>query len=217
MSPRLPQFPGAKPPDTAALNVLRKAAATCTGCDLYLHATQTVFGEGPKEAVVMMIGEQPGDSEDRAGHPFVGPAGEILNRALEEAGIDRELVYVTNAVKHFAFEERGKRRIHRTPRYSEIAACRPWLEAELAAVKPEAIVCLGATAAKAVLGNQFRITQQHGLFLPSRFAQNTLATFHPSAVLRADTPENRDALFATLVEDLKKIPQKFQAARKRAA
>lgn len=165
----------------------------------------------------MMVGEQPGDSEDRAGQPFIGPAGEILNRALDEAGIDRELVYVTNAVKHFAFEERGKRRIHRTPRYSEIAACRPWLESEIAAVRPEAIVCLGATAAKAVLGNKFRITQQHGVFLASPFAENTIATYHPSAVLRADTPESRHELFATIVSDLKRIPDRFAAARKRAA
>jgi uracil-DNA glycosylase len=191
------------PQPDASLTKLREAVQSCQGCELYKFASQAVFGEGPAHARVMLIGEQPGDQEDRAGKPFVGPAGEVLNRALVEAGLDRAEVYVTNAVKHFAFEERGKRRIHRTPRLSEVTACRPWLEAEVAQVAPEIIVCLGATAAKTIFGAQFRLTEQRGQFLESRFAQNTLATYHPSAVLRGDTQEARDNLYNSLVSDLK--------------
>jgi uracil-DNA glycosylase len=194
-------------PPNATLPKLREAVQNCEGCDLYEFATQAVFGEGPAHARMMLIGEQPGDQEDRTGKPFVGPAGEILNRALADARLDRREVYVTNAVKHFAFEERGKRRIHRTPRASEITACRPWMEAEVAQVAPEIIVCLGATAAKAIFGPDFRLTEQHGKFLPSRFSQQTLATYHPSAVLRGDTPESRDQLYKMLVDDLRVAAQ----------
>lgn len=190
-------------PPNASLKKLRAAIPDCKGCDLYKFATQPVFGEGPAKARILLIGEQPGDQEDRAGRPFVGSAGEILDRALREAGIEREEVYVTNAVKHFAFEERGKRRIHRTPRLGEVTACRPWMEAEIADVKPEIVVCLGATAAKAIFGAQFRLTEQRGKFLETRFAAKTVATYHPSAILRGDTPEARDALYKMLVADLK--------------
>jgi uracil-DNA glycosylase len=197
--------PGAAPfvPPNASLTKLRAAIPDCKGCDLYKFATQPVFGEGPAKARILLIGEQPGDQEDRAGRPFVGPAGEILDRALHEAGIERKEVYVTNAVKHFAFEERGKRRIHRTPRLSEVTACRPWMEAEIADISPEILVCLGATAAKAIFGAQFRLTEQRGKFLETHFAAKTLATYHPSAILRGDTPEARDALYKMLVADLK--------------
>jgi uracil-DNA glycosylase len=197
--------PGAAPfvPPNANLKKLRAAIPDCKGCDLYKFATQPVFGEGPAKARILLIGEQPGDQEDHAGRPFVGPAGQILDRALHEAGIEREEVYVTNAVKHFAFEERGKRRIHRTPRLSEVTACRPWMEAEIADVKPEIVVCLGATAAKAIFGAQFRLTEQRGKFLETRFAAKILATYHPSAILRGDTDEARDALYKMLVADLK--------------
>jgi uracil-DNA glycosylase len=189
-------------PPNARLGELRAAIPGCHGCELYRHATQPVFGEGPSNARVVLIGEQPGDAEDRAGRPFVGPAGEVLDRALAEAGLDRSRVYVTNAVKHFAFEERGKRRIHRTPKLSEVTACKPWLEAELARLKPAIVVCLGATAAKAVLGNQFRLTENRGKFLESRFTPRTIATYHPSAILRADTPASSDALYKLLRDDL---------------
>jgi uracil-DNA glycosylase len=185
------------------LKRLRQAIPNCKGCDLYKFATQPVFGEGPAKARIMLIGEQPGDQEDRAGRPFVGPAGKVLDRALHDAGIERKEVYVTNAVKHFAFEERGKRRIHRTPHLSEVTACRPWMEAEIADVRPEIVVCLGATAAKAIFGLQFRLTEHRGKFLETRFAAKTLATYHPSAILRGDTPEARDALYKMLVADLK--------------
>jgi probable DNA metabolism protein len=190
---------------SADLRQLREAVSQCEGCELYKHATQPVFGEGPADARIVLIGEQPGDSEDRAGRPFIGPAGEVLNRAFAEAGMDRSQTYLTNAVKHFAFEERGKRRIHRTPRLSEVTACKPWMEAELERVKPEFVICLGATAAKAVFGAQFRLTEQRGKFLRSRFGEKTLATYHPSAVLRADTPAAQDQIYRTLVEDLKAV------------
>jgi probable DNA metabolism protein len=198
------KMPGAAKfvPSTADLAVLKKSIATCEGCELYKCATQPVFGEGPKDARIVLIGEQPGDQEDRAGRPFVGPAGEVLDRALRGAGIERSTVYVTNAVKHFAFEERGKRRIHRTPRLSEVTACRPWMEAELAAIAPNIVVCLGSTAAKAVFGANFRLTEQRGKFLESRFAAKTLATYHPSAVLRGDSPEAKENLYRMLLLDL---------------
>jgi uracil-DNA glycosylase len=198
---------GAFIPSSADLRQLRDAVSGCEGCELYKHATQPVFGEGPADARIVLIGEQPGDSEDRAGRPFVGPAGEVLNRALAEAGMKRDEIYLTNAVKHFAFEERGKRRIHRTPRLSEVTACKPWMEAELQQVAPEIVVCLGATAAKAVFGAQFRLTEQRGKFTESRFAAKTLATYHPSAVLRADSQAAQDDLYRTLVEDLKTVAQ----------
>src|SRR5688500_17537457 len=168
-------------PDTTNLRKLSAAAHECTGCDLYKNATQVVFGEGPQQARVMFVGEQPGDQEDRQGAPFVGPAGALLDKALEDAGIPRGDVYVTNAVKHFSWEPRGKRRIHKKPRASEIRACRPWLEAELRAVKPVVVVCLGATAAQAVLGPQLKLMQQRGRAGPSAFAERVVATIHPSA------------------------------------
>src|ERR687893_2825739 len=170
---------------------LREAARSCKGCDLYKNATQTVFGEGPQHADVVFVGEQPGDQEDRQGLPFVGPAGALLDKALEDAGIPRSDVYVTNAVKHFKWEPRGKRRIHKKPRASEIKACRPWLQAELRAVKPVILVCLGATAAQSVLGAQFKLTQHRGTMQTSRMAGQVLATIHPSAVLRAPDSEGR--------------------------
>ncbi|MBV9886985.1 MAG: UdgX family uracil-DNA binding protein [Acidobacteria bacterium] len=208
---------GAFVPPNADLKQLREAVSGCEGCELYKHATQPVFGEGPADARIVLIGEQPGDSEDRAGRPFVGPAGEVLNRALAEAGMNRSEVYLTNAVKHFAFEERGKRRIHRTPRLSEVTTCKPWMEAELEQVAPEILVCMGATAAKAVFGAQFRLTEQRGKFLESRFAAKTLTTYHPSAVLRADSPAAQDALYRVLVEDLKSVAVEARRLAKNVA
>jgi uracil-DNA glycosylase family protein len=201
------KLPGAAQfvPANVNLERLRQAVQHCEGCELYKFATQAVFGEGPANARVMLIGEQPGDSEDREGRPFVGPAGEVLDRALRQAGMERSQVYVTNAVKHFAFEERGKRRIHRTPRLGEVTACRPWIEAELAEVAPDILVCLGATAAKAVFGAAFRLTEQRGKFFVSRFSEKTMATFHPSAVLRGDTPEAKEKLYKMLLDDLTKV------------
>src|ERR1041385_4149546 len=172
----------AQPPDTSSLNAVREAAADCTACHLHKRATQTVFGQGPKHAPMMLVGEQPGDYEDIAGKPFVGPAGKIMDRALEDAGIDRTQVYVTNAVKHFKWEPRGKRRIHKKPNAREIAACRPWLEAELRVVKPEVVVVLGASAALALLGKDFRVTKDRGRLLPATFARRVLATVHPSSL-----------------------------------
>ena len=194
-------------PAGAGLAELRAAAARCTGCDLYRHATQMVFGRGDDKARIVLVGEQPGDQEDRQGAPFVGPAGEVLDRALAEVGLDRERLYVTNAVKHFKFEERGKRRIHQTPRTSELSACRPWLEAELAAIRPEILVCLGATAARAIIGDSFRITRDHGRFAATRWAPKTIATFHPSAVLRGEDEAQQAQLYTMLVEDLRKVAQ----------
>ena len=190
-------------PDSTSVKVLHAAAHSCRGCDLYKHATQVVFGSGPRKAGVMFVGEQPGDQEDREGAPFVGPAGALLDKALADAGIPRAQVYVTNAVKHFKWEPRGKRRIHKKPRVSEVKACRPWLEAELRAVTPAIVVCLGATAAQSVLGAQFKLMQQHGIVLPSELAPRVLATIHPSAVLRAPDSEGRRAAYAMLVADLK--------------
>ncbi|TMK65350.1 MAG: UdgX family uracil-DNA binding protein [Actinobacteria bacterium] len=203
-------MPGAEPndatpflPDRHSLKALREAAAGCRGCHLWRHATQTVFGEGRKASRVMFIGEQPGDKEDRAGAPFVGPAGRELDRALEEVGIDRADVYVTNVVKHFAFEERGKRRLHRTPKRFEIEACKPWLEEELRVVDPEAVVLLGATAGKALLGPSFRVTRSRGQPIESDLAQLVTATVHPSAILRAPDDEARYAERRAFTEDLR--------------
>ena len=187
------------------LESVRSAAAECKACDLYERATQTVFGEGPPRAQIMMVGEQPGDAEDIAGHPFVGPAGRVLDKALEEAGIDRGVVYVTNVVKHFKWVPRGKRRIHAKPDAAEIAACRPWLETEIALVKPRILVCLGATAAQALLGRGFKVSRQRGEFVPSSLAPRVTATVHPSSILRAPDEEARRAEMARLVEDLKRI------------
>lgn len=186
------------------LSVLRAAVQDCRGCDLYRHATQAVGGEGKQTSRVVFIGEQPGDEEDRKGRPFVGPAGRLLDRALEEAGIERSAVYVTNAVKHFKFEERGKRRIHKKPSISEWRACRPWLEAEIATIRPEIIVCLGATAAQSVFGAAYRVTKERGLFITHSWAPQATSTIHPSAILRA--PDDlRQAEYERLVEDLKKV------------
>src|SRR5438552_9743455 len=182
-------------PDKASLPILRKVVQHCRGCDLYRAATQTVFGEGPERAQLMLVGEQPGNDEDLQGHPFVGPAGKLLDRALEEAGIDRRTVYVTNVVKHFKWEPRGKRRIHKKPRQSEIDACRPWIDDELAIVKPKALVCLGSTAAQALLGRQLKVTRSRGTLVPSPLAPAVLATVHPSSILRAPDEETRYAEF----------------------
>ena len=172
---------------------------------MYRHATQAVFGEGPRTARVAMIGEQPGDEEDRQGRPFVGPAGRLLDKALDDAGLDRSAVYVTNAVKHFKFEERGKRRLHKKPGASQIRACIPWLECEMSMLKPEVIVCLGATAAQALFGPQFRLTQERGKFRAHRWAPHVTATVHPSAVLRAPDSEQRHQAYREFVADLKRV------------
>jgi uracil-DNA glycosylase family protein len=191
------------PSSDTSLSKVRQAAKSCRNCDLWKHATQTVFGEGPARAQLMLVGEQPGNDEDLAGHPFVGPAGKLLDRALEDAGIDRKIVYVTNVVKHFKWEPRGKRRIHKKPRQSEITACRPWIEDELAIVKPTALVCLGSTAAQALLGREFRVTQQRGKPVPSPLAPVVLATVHPSSILRAPDEETRHSEYKRFVADLK--------------
>ena len=192
-------------PEPATLPKLRQAAAGCKACDLWEKGTQTVFGEGAREAQILFVGEQPGNDEDLAGRPFVGPAGRVLDQALEEAGIDRSLAYVTNVVKHFKWEPRGKRRIHAKPNWAEIAACRPWLDAELDVVKPKVLVCLGATAAQALLGRQFRVTKQRGVPVESDLAPHVLATVHPSSILRQETDEDRTAAMAELVADLKVV------------
>ena len=192
-------------PPAPTLPKLRDAAAGCRGCDLWRRGTQTVFGEGARGAQVMLVGEQPGDQEDKAGRPFVGPAGRLLDHALEEAGIDRSLAYVTNAVKHFKWEARGKRRIHAKPSWSEQVACRPWLEAELAVVSPRVLVCLGATAAQSLLGRQFRVTQHRGEWVDSDLAEYVTATIHPSAILRQRDDESRHAELAALVDDLRVV------------
>jgi DNA polymerase len=203
-------YPTAAPflPDKVTITELRDAVQRCRGCPLYANATQAVFGEGKLKAEVMLVGEQPGDQEDLAGAPFVGPAGKLLDEALEEAGIDRGTTYVTNAVKHFKWKARGTRRIHDKPSWTETMACRPWLEAELALVKPRALVLLGATAAQALFGRSFKVTQQRGKSLDSELAELVMATIHPSAVLRA---ENRDEMFAGLVDDLRVVATRQRA------
>src|SRR5437763_2035576 len=193
----------ATPPDSSSLSTVRAAAKDCTACHLYKHARQTVFGEGPKKAPIVLIGEQPGDYEDVAGKPFVGPAGKIMNCALEEAGIDRKKVYVTNAVKHFKWEPRGKRRIHQKPNSREIAACRPWLEAELRLVKPKLVVCLGASAGEAICRPSFRVMREHGKVLSSKLAPRVLATVHPSSLLRQPDEESREREYKRFVVDLR--------------
>jgi DNA polymerase len=192
-------------PVRPTLKAVRAAADGCRACDLYKRATQTVFGEGPARSRVMMVGEQPGDVEDVAGHPFVGPAGKLLDRALDEAGIDRSRVYLTNVVKHFKWEPRGKRRIHAKPNSAEIAACKPWLETEIALTKPRVIVCLGATAAQALLGRGFKVSRQRGVFVPSPLAPRVMATVHPSSILRAPDGESRRVEMKRFVRDLKRI------------
>jgi uracil-DNA glycosylase len=195
-----------------SLKTLREEAAGCTRCDLYKRGTQTVFGEGSRRARVMLVGEQPGDQEDRQGRPFVGPAGRLLDQALVAAGIDRGDVYVTNAVKHFKWEPRGKRRIHQKPNAREIAACRPWLDAELAAVRPEVVVALGATAAQALFGRSFRVTKMRGQEVATTLAPHALATVHPSSILRAPDDETRHRELRAFIEDLMHVAKLLQAS-----
>src|SRR3954453_18151087 len=209
-------MPMAKRPPTSAadfvpprptLKSAKEASKACRGCELWKLGTQTVFGEGPRHAPLMLIGEQPGDAEDLSGHPFVGPAGQLLDRALVEAGIDRNTVYVTNVVKHFKWTPRGKRRIHQKPNAEEIGACRPWLDSEIDVVEPEVVACLGATAAQALLGRSFRVTKERGQLRELKIGNRTplvTATIHPSAILRADGPD-RDAEYAAFVADLKGV------------
>jgi uracil-DNA glycosylase family protein len=203
--------------NASSIAELRQASASCKACDLWKRATQTVFGEGAPNARIMFVGEQPGDQEDRAGHPFVGPAGKLLNEALAEAGIDRTDVYVTNVVKHFSWtaSERGKRRIHKKPRYSEIQACRPWLDAELRVIKPEILVCLGATAAQSLLGRTFSVNRQRGQLVESWLAPYVTATVHPSSILRAPDDKSRRLQMRAFVSDLKKVRE--LAEKRRAA
>ena len=220
---RKPSPPGREPqpgepvpsllPDRPTLGTVREIAAGCKACDLYRRGTQTVFGEGPTRAEVMFVGEQPGDAEDLAGRPFVGPAGKLLDRALEDAGIDRRVVYVTNVVKHFKWEPRGKRRIHAKPNAGEIGACRPWLETEIALLKPRVLVCLGATAAQALLGKTFKVSQRRGEFVESSLAPQVTATVHPSSILRAADDEARRAEMKQFVADLKKVAAALSRAR----
>jgi DNA polymerase len=196
-------------PERRTLRTLSVAARGCRACHLWQHATQTVFGEGRPNAEVMFVGEQPGNDEDLAGRPFVGPAGKLLAKALEEAGIARDRAYVTNVVKHFKWEPRGKRRIHAKPNAEEIGACRPWLDSEIAVVHPRAIVCLGATAAKALLGPSFKVSTERGKFVPSELAPLVTATVHPSSILRAPDPVARREAMRAFVRDLKKIAKRL--------
>lgn len=200
-----PMAPAPVPRGKPTLPSLRIAAASCTACDLYLRGTQTVFGEGLARARAIFLGEQPGDQEDKAGRPFVGPAGKLLDRALEEAGIDRKLVYVTNVVKHFKWVARGKRRLHEKPDAREIAACRPWLDAELEVMKPEVLVCLGATAAQAILGKGFKVTKMRGRILSHQAAGKVMATVHPSSILRAPDDDARHRELDLFIRDLRVI------------
>lgn len=209
----MPPKPSAAPwlPAKLTLPALRAASKQCEGCDLFRFATQTVFGEGPANAPIVMVGEQPGDQEDLSGKPFVGPAGKLLDRALADAGVDRSRIYVTNAVKHFKFVERGKRRIHGKPSGIEISACRPWLEAELEVIQPTLVVCLGATAAQALMGREFRVLRDRGMLFPHRLAKGLTATVHPSALLRAPEPERREEEYRLFVRDLARIPAHLDA------
>jgi DNA polymerase len=205
-------FSAALVPETAKLSDVRDAAMACRACPLYRNATQTVFGEGSAQATLVLLGEQPGDSEDRAGHPFVGPAGQLLDRALAEAGIDRGQTYITNAVKHFKWEPLGKKRLHKTPSPREIAACRPWLAAEMGLIKPKVLVCLGGSAAKTVLGAEVRVLRDRGHFQASPFCPRTLVTFHPSALLRQPDAAAREAQHAQFVADLRLAAEEIARA-----
>jgi DNA polymerase len=200
-------------PVEPTVGALRDAAARCTGCELYKNATQTVFGEGPERARVMLVGEQPGDAEDLAGHPFVGPAGRLLDRCHVEAGIDRKQTYVTNVVKHFKWVPRGPRRIHSKPGAVEIEACFPWLEAEISVVKPQMVVALGATAAQALFGKAFRVTRERGKLIRSRWAPYAMATVHPSSLLRAPDEAARHREMALFIEDLKQAAELLRSAK----
>lgn len=201
------KFPGAEEffPEKLTLPALKDASKDCKGCDLWKRGTQTVFGEGRRRSIVMFVGEQPGNEEDLTGQPFVGPAGKLFDNALEEAGIDRSQTYVTNVVKHFKWEPRGKRRIHKKPNAAEINACFPWLKAEVAVVKPQVIVALGATAAQSLLGPKFRVTKQRGEFIESPLAPYVMATVHPSSILRAPDDETRRLEYRLFINDLKKL------------
>jgi DNA polymerase len=199
-------------PERPTLPKAREASKDCRGCHLWQIGTQTVFGEGPRKAELMLVGEQPGNEEDLTGHPFVGPAGRLLDRALADAGIDRRAVYVTNVVKHFKSEPRGKRRIHKKPNAAEIGACRPWLDTEIALVKPRVIVCLGATAAQALLGRQFRVTAERGKFVPSSLAPLVLATVHPSSILRAPDDESRRREMKQFTADLRIVARALSSS-----
>jgi len=199
-------------PERPTLPNARKASKDCRGCHLWKIGTQTVFGEGPRRAELMLVGEQPGNEEDLTGHPFVGPAGKLLDRALGDAGIDRSAVYVTNVVKHFKSEPRGKRRIHKKPNAAEIGACRPWLDTEIALVKPRVIVCLGATAAQALLGRQFKVTAERGKFVPSPLAPLVLATVHPSSILRAPDDEARRREMTQFTGDLRIVARALSSS-----
>jgi uracil-DNA glycosylase len=201
-------------PEHPTPRALRQAVQRCRGCDLYAHAMQAVFGEGPNSAEIVFIGEQPGDEEDRKGRPFVGPSGKLLDRALAEAGIDRALVYVTNAVKHFKFEERGKRRLHKKPNGLEIRACRPWLQAEIDLIRPRIIVCLGATAAQSIFGATYRLTKERGQFVQNSWAPHVTSTVHPSAILRAPDEQQRHIEYEMFVADLKKVRQVWESLPK---
>jgi uracil-DNA glycosylase family protein len=202
-------------PTRLNLSALRKAAAECMGCDLYKNATQTVFGEGPRRARMILLGEVPGDQEDLEGKPFVGPAGRLLDDCLDEAGIARDNVYVTNAVKHFRWEPRGKRRLHKKPTSRQIEACRPWLHAEILVIKPDVVVCLGATAAQSMLGRDFRLTKNRGKFFHSEEVDWITATYHPSAVLRAPEKADRERMRTEFVTDLQKAATHFTALASR--
>jgi DNA polymerase len=202
-------------PPRLNLTAMREAVQHCRGCDLYKDATQAVFGEGARRASVILVGEVPGDEEDKQGHPFVGPAGRLLDEALEEAGIDRDEVYITNAVKHFRWEPRGKRRLHKKPSSRQIEACKPWLQAEILVIKPKVIVCLGATAAQGMLGRDFRITKQRGKFFRDEEGRWITATYHPSAILRAPDKEDRRRKRAEFVEDLHKTAERVAKAAAR--
>lgn len=209
--PAASKFPGAQEwvPADGHLEKMATAVQQCRGCDLYQDATQAVFGEGPATARVVLVGEQPGDSEDTEGHPFVGPAGRLLDRALADAGIDRAEVYITNAVKHFRFQRQGKRRLHQKPDVSHIVACAPWLQAELAAIEPQVVVVLGASAARSLLGASFRVTKQRGQPVDLMDGTTAVATIHPSAVLRSD---DREAAYESLVADLREVPKHLAAS-----
>jgi len=209
----IPLLDSARRKPATSLTALRAQAASCRACPLWKTGTQTVFGEGPRDARIMFVGEVPGDEEDLQGRPFVGPAGKLLRRVLEEIGIDSKEVYFTNVVKHFKWEPRGKRRLHKKPSPREIAACRPWLDDELTLLKPEVLVCLGATAAQALLGRDFRVSQQRGKQLASPLAQFVMATVHPSSILRAPTESDRHLAREQFVRDLKVAAQAAQAGK----
>lgn len=221
MAAQRPTEPGAEAflPARRTFPALQRKVHDCRGCELYRYATQAVFGEGPETARVMFVGEQPGNAEDLAGQPFVGPAGRLFDRALEAAGIDRREVYVTNAVKHFKFEERGKARLHKRPRAGEVRACAPWLRAELELVRPDVLVLLGSTAAQALLGSSFKVTKQRGQPIASELAPLVLATIHPSAVLRAPDSAAREAALESFLSDLRQVAAviRRKPARRRSA